>query len=49
VAIAARCIGGRFDLLGVAGNIGVGKTSLTERLAARLGWKATRVLDGWEM
>jgi deoxyadenosine/deoxycytidine kinase len=28
----------------VAGNIGVGKTSLTERLAARLGWKATRVL-----
>ena len=24
----------------VAGNIGVGKTSLTDRLAARLGWEA---------
>ena len=23
----------------VAGNIGVGKTSLTERIGARLGWK----------
>ena len=27
-------------LILVAGNIGAGKTSLTERLAARLGWQA---------